>query len=92
MKAEPTSSFNRNFAARNDGNAETHAFVASPEMVTAFALAGRLTFNPETDSLTGADGQLFKLKSPYGDELPRQCFDAGQGTYQAPAASGASTQ
>lgn len=85
-------SFNRNFAARNDGNAETHAFVASPEMVTAFALAGRLTFNPETDSLTGADGQLFKLKSPYGDELPRQGFDAGQVTYQAPSASGASTQ
>jgi len=85
-------SFNRNFAARNDGNAETHAFVASPEIVTALALAGRLTFNPETDSLTGADGQLFKLKSPYGDELPQQGFDAGQVTYQAPSASGASTQ
>ena len=48
-------SFNRNFAARNDGNAETHAFVASPEIVTALSIAGRLTFNPETDSLTGAD-------------------------------------
>ncbi len=85
-------SFNRNFAARNDGNAETHAFVASPEIVTALSIAGRLTFNPETDSLTGADGQSFKLKSPYGDELPQKGFDAGQVTYQAPSASGTSTQ
>jgi aconitate hydratase len=83
-------SFNRNFAARNDGNAETHAFVASPEIVTALTLAGRLTFNPETDSLTGADGQPFKLTSPYGDELPHKGFDTGQVTYQAPSASGAS--
>ena len=83
-------SFNRNFAARNDGNAETHAFVASPEIVTALTLAGRLTFNPETDSLTGADGQPFKLTSPYGDEPPHKGFDTGQVTYQAPSASGAS--
>ncbi len=85
-------SFNRNFAARNDGNPETHAFVASPEIVTALTLAGRLTFNPETDYLTGADGQTFKLKSPYGDELPQKGFDPGQVTYQAPSVSGSSIQ
>ncbi|HET8715640.1 MAG TPA: aconitate hydratase [Holophagaceae bacterium] len=79
-------SFNRNFAARNDSNPDTHAFVASPEIVTAFAIAGRLTFNPETDELTGADGQAFKLKSPFGDELPKSGFDKGVATYQAPPA------
>lgn len=79
-------SFNRNFAARNDSNPETHAFVASPEIVTAFAIAGYLTFNPETDELTGEDGQPFKLKSPWGDELPRRGFDKGHATYQAPPA------
>ncbi len=79
-------SFNRNFAARNDSNPDTHAFVASPELVTAFALAGRLTFNPETDELTGADGKGFKLKSPFGDELPARGFDKGVATYQAPPA------
>ncbi|HEU4952863.1 MAG TPA: aconitate hydratase [Holophagaceae bacterium] len=79
-------SFNRNFAARNDSNPDTHAFVASPEIVTAFTIAGRLTFNPETDELTGADGKAFKLKSPFGDELPQRGFDKGQATYQAPPA------
>jgi aconitate hydratase len=77
-------SFNRNFAARNDSNPDTHAFVASPEIVTAFALAGRLTFNPETDELMGADGVAFKLKSPWGDSLPKRGYDKGQSTYQAP--------
>ncbi|KIZ04123.1 aconitase 2, partial [Monoraphidium neglectum] len=86
-KGEPNSiitSFNRNFAARNDGNPATHAFVASPEIVTAFAIAGDLTFNPETDALVGADGKEVKLDSPYGDELPQKGFDAGADTYQAP--------
>ena len=79
-------SFNRNFAARNDANPETYAFVASPEIVTAFALAGRLTFNPETDTLTGADGQPFRLQSPWGNSLPARGFDKGKATYQAPPA------
>ena len=77
-------SFNRNFAARNDANPETCAFVASPEIVTAFVLAGRLTFNPETDTLPGADGKPFKLTPPSGDSLPRRGYDPGKATYQAP--------
>ncbi|HET8900293.1 MAG TPA: aconitate hydratase, partial [Holophagaceae bacterium] len=79
-------SFNRNFTGRNDSNPDTHAFVASPEIVTAFTLAGSLTFNPETDELQGADGKGFKLKSPFGDELPKRGFDKGHATYQAPPA------
>ena len=71
-------SYNRNFAARNDGNPATHAFVTSPEMVTAFAIAGDLTFNPEEDTLVGADGKEIKLESPFGDELPEKGFDAGE--------------
>lgn len=71
-------SYNRNFAARNDGNPATHAFVTSPELVTAFAIAGDLTFNPEEDTLVGADGKEIKLDAPYGDELPEKGFDAGQ--------------
>ncbi len=81
-------SFNRNFTGRNDSNPDTHAFVASPEIVTAFTLAGRLTFNPETDELMGANGEPFKLQSPFGDELPKRGFDAGENTYQAPALDG----
>ncbi len=81
-------SFNRNFVARNDSNPETHAFVASPEIVTALAIAGRLTFNPMTDELKGADGTAFKLNAPSGDQLPRRAFDPGVNTYQAPAADG----
>jgi aconitate hydratase len=81
-------SFNRNFVARNDSNPETHAFVASPEIVTALAIAGRLTFNPMTDELTGADGKAFKLQPPHGDQLPKRAFDPGANTYQAPAADG----
>ncbi len=69
-------SYNRNFAARNDGNPATHAFVTSPELVTAFAIAGDLTFNPEEDTLVGADGKEIKLDAPYG-ELPEKGFDAG---------------
>lgn len=77
-------SYNRNFAQRNDGNIKTHAFVASPELVTAYAVSGDLTFNPITDELTGADGKKFRLQPPAGDELPSQGFDRGQDTYQAP--------
>jgi aconitase A len=57
-------SFNRNFSARNDGNPNTHNFLASPELVTAMSLAGSLTFNPITDHLTDAQGNKYKLKSP----------------------------
>eukprot|EP01116_Phalansterium_solitarium_P013607 TRINITY_DN30_c3_g1_i1.p1 TRINITY_DN30_c3_g1~~TRINITY_DN30_c3_g1_i1.p1 ORF type:complete len:781 (-),score=304.15 TRINITY_DN30_c3_g1_i1:491-2833(-) len=78
-------SYNRNFTGRNDANPATHAFVASPEIVTAFTLAGRLDFNPVTDSLVGANGEKFKLKSPWGVDLPPKGFDPGQNTYQPPA-------
>ena len=71
-------SYNRNFAARNDGNPATHAFVTSPELVTAFAIAGDLTFNPEKDTLVGADGKEIKLEAPTGDELPAKGFDPGE--------------
>jgi aconitate hydratase len=81
-------SYNRNFTGRNDGNPQTHAFVASPEIVTALTLAGRLDFNPVTDSLTASDGTQFRLECPYGDELPSKGFDPGQDTYQKPPADG----
>ncbi|XP_061088277.1 aconitate hydratase, mitochondrial [Conger conger] len=83
-------SFNRNFTARNDANPATHAFVTSPEIVTALAIAGSLKFNPETDYLTAADGEKFKLEPPTGDELPARDFDPGQDTYQHPPADGGS--
>ncbi len=67
-------SFNRNFAKRNDGNPETLAFVASPEITTALAIAGSLSFDPETDYLTNDKGEKVKLNSPYGDELPKNGF------------------
>ena len=70
-------SYNRNFAARNDGNPATHAFVASPELVTAFAIAGDLSFNPEKDTLVGSDGKEILLDAPKGDELPPKGFDKG---------------
>lgn len=81
-------SFNRNFKSRNDGNPNTHAFVASPEIVTAFAIAGDLTFNPLTDTLTNKDGQAVKLDPPAGDELPSKGFDVEDAGYLAPAADG----
>uniref|UniRef100_A0A8C5V4U3 Aconitate hydratase, mitochondrial n=1 Tax=Microcebus murinus TaxID=30608 RepID=A0A8C5V4U3_MICMU len=77
-------SYNRNFTGRNDANPETHAFVTSPEIVTALAIAGTLKFNPETDFLTGKDGKKFKLEAPDADELPQAEFDPGQDTYQHP--------
>jgi aconitate hydratase len=85
VKNSIVTSFNRNFAARNDANPATHAFVTSPEMVTAFAIAGDLTFNPEKDTLVGADGKEILLQPPSGDELPARGFDPGMETYQAPA-------
>lgn len=80
------SSFNRNFTSRNDGNPQTHAFVASPEMVTAYAIAGDLRFNPLTDKLKDKDGNEFMLKPPSGVGLPPKGYDAGENTYQAPPA------
>ena len=84
-------SFNRNFAKRNDGNPNTHAFVASPEIVTAFAIAGDLTFNPLTDSLPGKNGNVM-FDEPTGVELPPRGFDVEDAGFQAPAEDGSSVQ
>jgi aconitate hydratase len=81
-------SFNRNFAGRNDANPDTHAFVASPEIVTAMALAGTLIFNPLTDTLPNDRGVAVKLDPPQGDELPRKGFTPGESGYVAPARDG----
>lgn len=85
-------SFNRNFAKRNDGNPNTHAFVASPEIVTAFAIAGDLTFNPLTDTLTNKDGQQVKLDEPTGVDMPPQGYAVEDAGYQAPAENGLGVQ
>ena len=81
-------SFNRNFAKRADGNPNTMAFVASPELVTALAIAGDLTFNPITDFLTNDKGEQVKLDEPTGMELPPRGFAVEDAGYQAPAAEG----
>jgi len=81
-------SFNRNFSKRNDGNPNTHSFVASPEIVTAMALAGDLTFNPLTDSLTNGKGEKVKLEEPSGYELPPKGFDVEDPGYQEPLKDG----
>lgn len=81
-------SFNRNFSKRADGNPNTHAFVASPEMVTALAIAGDLTFNPLTDMLVNEDGEKVMLTPPSGDELPANGFAVKDAGYQAPAEDG----
>jgi aconitate hydratase len=85
-------SFNRNFAKRNDGNPNTHAFVASPEIVTAFAIAGDLTFNPLTDTLTNQDGEQVRLDEPRGIELPTKGFAVEDAGYTAPAEDGSQVQ
>lgn len=85
-------SFNRNFAKRADGNPNTMAFVASPELVTALAIAGDLTFNPLTDSLTNEKGEQVMLDAPTGDELPAKGFAVEDAGYQAPAADGSGVQ
>ena len=81
-------SFNRNFTARNDANPATHAFVASPEIVTAFAIAGDLTFNPMKDELLNSKGVAVKLNPPNGDELPRKGFMPDKKGLIAPAKNG----
>jgi aconitate hydratase len=85
-------SFNRNFAKRNDGLASTHAFVASPEIVTAFAIAGDLTFNPLKDKLKNEKGEEVMLDEPTGVELPPRGFSVEDPGYQAPAADGSGVQ
>jgi aconitate hydratase len=81
-------SFNRNFAKRADGNPNTFAFVASPEITTALAIAGDLTFNPLTDTLTNENGEQVKLDPPTGNELPPKGFAVEDAGYQAPAEDG----
>jgi len=83
-------SFNRNFAKRNDGNPNTHAFVASPEITTAFAIAGDLTFNPLVDTLMNENGVAVKLDEPKGAEFPPRGFDVKDAGYLAPAKNGSS--
>jgi aconitate hydratase len=85
-------SFNRNFAKRADGNPNTHSFVASPEIVTAMAIAGDLTFNPVTDTLTNSKGEQVKLDEPQGIELPIKGFAVEDAGYQAPAEDGSKVQ
>jgi aconitate hydratase len=85
-------SFNRNFAKRNDGLASTHAFVASPEIVTAFAIAGHLSFNPLKDKLRNEKGQEVMLDEPTGVELPPKGFSVDDAGYQAPARDGKGLQ
>jgi aconitate hydratase len=81
-------SFNRNFAKRADGNPNTHAFVTSPEMVAAIAIAGRLDFNPVTDTLINKKGEKVKLEEPTGWELPPKGFDVGDAGFVAPPEDG----
>ena len=81
-------SFNRNFSKRADGNPNTHAFVGSPELVTAIAISGKLDFNPLVDTLTNEDGEQVKLDPPTGHELPEQGFDVKDAGYLAPAEDG----
>lgn len=83
-------SFNRNFAKRADGNPNTHAFVASPELVTALAIAGDLTFNPEKDSLVNEAGEPVMLDAPSGYDLPPNGFAVEELGYQSPAEDGSS--
>jgi len=81
-------SFNRNFKSRNDGNPNTHAFVASPEIVTAMTIAGDLSFNPLTDTLTNADGVKVRLEEPQGLEMPIKGYEVEDAGFQAPAKDG----
>ena len=85
-------SFNRNFARRNDGNPNTHSFVASPEMVTAYAISGDLCFNPLTDFLLNEAGEKVKLDEPIGIELPPSGFDVKDAGYLAPPSDGSAMQ
>jgi len=81
-------SYNRNFPKRNDGSANTLSFVTSPDTVMALALAGRLDFDPTTDTLTAPDGTEFRLEPPVGEVLPARGYDAGVDTFTAPPVDG----
>lgn len=85
-------SYNRNFSGRNDANPGTHAFVTSPELVIAFALAGKLSFNPEVDSLYNDEGKEIKLQPPEGKELPPKGFVVADFGYMEPAKDGSKIQ
>jgi aconitate hydratase len=85
-------SFNRNFAKRNDGNPNTHSFVASPEIVTAMAIAGDMTFNPLSDTLVNELGETVRLHEPEGLELPLRGFEVEDNGYQAPAEDGSNIE
>ncbi|TVZ51278.1 aconitate hydratase [Dokdonia sp. Hel_I_53] len=85
-------SFNRNFAKRADGNPNTHAFVASPEITAAIAISGRLDFNPLTDTLLTEDGQEVKFNEPTGWELPPKGFEVEENGYLAPEEDGSSVE
>lgn len=85
-------SFNRNFSKRADGNPNTHAFVTSPELVTALAIAGTLDFNPLTDTITNEMGEEVKLEAPTGYELPSKGFEVKDPGYQAPAEDGSQVE
>jgi len=85
-------SYNRNFAKRNDGNPATHSFVAGPEIVTALAIAGRLSFNPITDTIKNEAGENIKLEAPKGKELPANGFDQGKIGYVEPVKDGSGVE
>lgn len=85
-------SFNRNFSKRNDGNPNTHSFVASPEIVTAMTIAGDMTFNPLKDTLINENGEQVSLSEPAGLEMPPRGFDVKDAGYQAPAKDGSSVE
>ncbi len=85
-------SYNRNFARRNDGNPNTLAFVGSPELVTALAISGELTFNPATDTIENGNGEKIMLKPPMGDELPPEGFISGESGLVKPPASESTTK
>ena len=85
-------SFNRNFSKRADGNPNTHAFVTSPEIVAMLAIAGRLDFNPLTDTLINDKGEEVRFKPPYGEELPTKGFAVDDPGYQAPAKDGSNVE
>jgi len=85
-------SYNRNFAKRNDGNPGTHCFVTSPEITTALSFAGRLDFNPMTDTLKTPSGKEFKFQPPFGLQLPAKNFDAGEDTFQPPPQDGSKVE
>ncbi|MBS1547705.1 MAG: aconitate hydratase, partial [Bacteroidetes bacterium] len=92
LKNSILTSYNRNFAKRNDGNANTHAFMGSPEVVTAMALSGHLSFNPLTDTLKNDKGEDVKLDEPVGVELPPKGFDVEDPGFLPPAADGSKVE